>query len=336
MQDDIIIRQADMNEIDRVMLFLKEYWGENHVMANKKELMYYEHAWNGEFTFVIAEDSKTKKIYGVCGYIPYSSERPRDMGGGIWKVIQNPHFLLGTEMFKYVQEQTDCRMFADCGANPQTKGHRKLIGHVNAKLDQYYRLNSDVKTFSIAVVKDRKIAKKNNNLSFKMSQLENIEQFKKYFDVSRYKEIMPYKDNDYIEHRYYKHIKYHYRVMGIEDNGSIDAVIIGRDFCVNGKRAFRVIDFLGNEALLAGTFEAWELFMRAQCYEYVDFYEYGLSPDNLISAGFFKREENDINIIPNYFEPFEQKNIDIHISTNIHGKFRMFKGDGDQDRPNSI
>ena len=44
----------------------------------------------------------------------------------------------------------------------------------------------------------------------------------------------------------------------------------------------------------------------------------------------------DVIIIPNYYEPFEQKNIDINFSTNIHEGFRMFKGDGDQDRPNSI
>ena len=39
MQDNIIIRQAGMDEIERVMLFLKENWGEHHIMANSKELM---------------------------------------------------------------------------------------------------------------------------------------------------------------------------------------------------------------------------------------------------------------------------------------------------------
>ena len=38
MQDDVIIRRAAMDEIDRVMLFLKEHWGENHIMANHREL----------------------------------------------------------------------------------------------------------------------------------------------------------------------------------------------------------------------------------------------------------------------------------------------------------
>ena len=115
---------------------------------------------------------------------------------------------------------------------------------------------------------------------------------------------MPYKDNSYIEHRYYKHIKYHYKVMGINRNGKIDAVIIGRDFEANAKKVFRIIDFLGDEEAFLGTFDAWDIFLQQGGYEYVDFYEYGLNQDYLMSAGFFLRDEDDVNIIPNYFEPF--------------------------------
>ena len=31
MQDNIIIRQAGMNEIEKVMLFLREHWGKDHI-----------------------------------------------------------------------------------------------------------------------------------------------------------------------------------------------------------------------------------------------------------------------------------------------------------------
>ena len=42
-------------------------------------------------------------------------------------------------------------------------------------------------------------------------------------------------------------------------------------------------------------------------------------------------------VVPNYFEPFVNKNIDISVGyrkyNNIKGNVRIFKGDGDQDRP---
>ena len=49
--------------------------------------------------------------------------------------------------------------------------------------------------------------------------------------------------------------------------------------------------------------------------------------------GFLKRTENDPNIIPNYFEPFEQKNVDIYFVSNVMENLHLYRGDGDQDRP---
>jgi hypothetical protein len=43
-----------------------------------------------------------------------------------------------------------------------------------------------------------------------------------------------------------------------------------------------------------------------------------------------------LNIIPNYFEPFVAENIDIYFFSNTNEKVYIFKGDGDQDRPNFI
>lgn len=39
------------------------------------------------------------------------------------------------------------------------------------------------------------------------------------------------------------------------------------------------------------------------------------------------------NIMPDYFAPFEQRNIDIYYMSEIEDVI-LFKGDGDMDRPN--
>ena len=68
-------------------------------------------------------------------------------------------------------------------------------------------------------------------------------------------------------------------------------------------------------------------------YEYVDFYCAGFEDYLVQAAGFTPLLDNDTNIIPNYFYPFEQKNIDIWVqSTSENTSFT--KADGDQDRPN--
>ena len=61
----------------------------------------------------------------------------------------------------------------------------------------------------------------------------------------------------------------------------------------------------------------------------------GIEDKILKAAGFTKREEKDCNIIPNYFEPFDQKNVDIWV--RYKDKNTVFcKADGDQDRPRLI
>ena len=70
-------------------------------------------------------------------------------------------------------------------------------------------------------------------------------------------------------------------------------------------------------------------------YEYIDFYLYGIEDDILRDAGFVLQDD-DVNIIPNYFEPFVQKNISLDFYADSLEEIILFKGDGDQDRPNFI
>ena len=61
-------------------------------------------------------------------------------------------------------------------------------------------------------------------------------------------------------------------------------------------------------------------------------YETGINDDIFYSAGWRKVEEEG-NIIPDYFSPFEHRKVDIFYATSKADAV-LFKGDGDQDRPN--
>ena len=75
--------------------------------------------------------------------------------------------------------------------------------------------------------------------------------------------------------------------------------------------------------------------------EYVDFYSYELPGYLIREAGFINRKEVKDLIVPSHFEPFEKKNIDITLGYKISQSqrqipVRLFKGDGDVDRPSEI
>lgn len=72
--------------------------------------------------------------------------------------------------------------------------------------------------------------------------------------------------------------------------------------------------------------------------EYIDFLCSGFDQNLLTNLGFNKKEKKQI--IPNYFEPFIKKNINVNLCTMINkykkNKTVILKGDGDQDRINII
>ena len=79
--------------------------------------------------------------------------------------------------------------------------------------------------------------------------------------------------------------------------------------------------------------------MQNNNYEYIDFVEVGLDKECLINAGFINRKEYENVIVPNYFEPFVQENIDLDYAYKTvvnDSRTIFFKADADQDRPNII
>ena len=69
-------------------------------------------------------------------------------------------------------------------------------------------------------------------------------------------------------------------------------------------------------------------------YEYIDLMAGTLPVELMSKSGFVLREPEDTNIIPTYFEPFVQENINIWYQKS-DPDIVIFKADGDQDRPNS-
>ena len=80
--------------------------------------------------------------------------------------------------------------------------------------------------------------------------------------------------------------------------------------------------------------------MRSEYIEYADFYNFGVSKDILKKIGFLTTEKFKDIIVPNYFEPLQYENIKIRFAiksnAEILNNIKIYKGDGDQDRPNKF
>lgn len=59
----------------------------------------------------------------------------------------------------------------------------------------------------------------------------------------------------------------------------------------------------------------------------------GMEEEYILKVGMVERTEEDPNIIPNYFHPLEQTNVDIWVASSQNNAV-FFKADIDKDRPN--
>ena len=326
-----MIRFAKLSDVNEIMLFIKKHWKKDHILAKNKEFFLFQHYMSNELTYVISLDEKAC-INGILGYIPYGKTK-RDLMLVMWKVIHTEDAMLGIRLLQYLINNVDARIVASPGINKKTCGIYEYLGYHTGKMKHWYRLNKrDI--YKIADVKNSFIPNINIYADYKLIKIETYNTLKKCLNLNaRSKEKgVPFKENWYIKARYFEHPIYKYDIYGVEYSGKVELVIITRVVECNDSKAIRLIDCIGKfEQIRYLTALFDDLLMEVKA-EYIDFYEIGLQDDIFINAGWLDVNETN-NIIPEYFSPYERKNIDIYYFST-EKDIVLFKGDGDQDRPN--
>jgi hypothetical protein len=162
-------------------------------------------------------------------------------------------------------------------------------------------------------------------------------------NIQKWNRTYPEKTPGYLYNRYLEHPIYTYDLFSISREEEIQAVIVIRKASVGEASALRVVDYIGNPDALIGTRESFQEILRQHGAEYIDFYNHGFEEYLFAHAGFVKRDESTTVVIPDHFEPFERRNIEISYAykiakdrSHLEDKLAFFKGDGDQDRPSVL
>ena len=331
-------RVANINDIEKIMEFIDSHWKKGHIMAINREFFEYEFLEDdGTVNFILAIDKNKRNIECLNGFLKASHDKEyMDVWGSIWKVLDGNRGMLGAELIKRRQEMTGCRCDLDVGDNPKTAIPvlKVLLKRYTCKMHHYYML-ADFNDFKIAKVKQIPKRKKGSK-EYNVIRFHDINEVMKKFDCRKYVHTTPYKDYWYINHRFFNHPIYDYDVYGIERDGNVDALIIFRKQIYEDRIAIRFVDYIGERTLISGIGAFLKnLLSETDGAEYIDFYCAGINEEDVYEAGFVEVNEEDGNIIPNYFEPFVQENIDIWVDSR-DGNSLFTKADADQDRPNII
>ena len=340
MHNQNTISIAKIDDTDEIMKFIDNEWKKGHILGISKDYFLYEYKNKDHLNFVISKN-QANKINGILGFIKSSSDDNATVWTTMWKVSKSSGSpMLGVDILNFLRRQ-GFKTVMSLGINLKTEEIYNYLGFNVGVLDHYFILNQKINEYKISIIPDRFLNNhispfKDENLFFSKLKFKDLEES---FDFNKYNFRIPYKDLNYFKHRYFEHPIYHYDVYGLYNDTKLLAMVVVRISQYIESTCMRIVDFYGEEHILDSMVANLMEVMYLDNHEYIDFFSLGLNEATIFKAGFLKINYNEGDVvIPNYFEPFVQKNITIRYFTDSQSfeNLRIYKADGDQDRPTFI
>ncbi len=335
----ITIRQAEYEDIPRIMEFIDSRWKKGHIMGNDRTMFEFQHVRNGEVYYMIAEDDDPERtIYGAVGFMPMSYGEHPNVSMMMMMSQKNPEKrMLAGEMADKCWELHGISNEISPGVNSRyARAIMQLEPHRIGKLEHYYML-ADRDDYVIAKICHRPEMTDSGHREDEV-WLVRLTEPDLESDAGM-EEVLaacnPYRSKEYLVHRYFHHPYYSYQAYGLERDGECRGILFAREIRCEGACLLKLVDYVGEDPLLGGAGLAFRELLKEGGYEYIDFYCYGIEEDILRRAGFTRLDEDDTNVIPLYFQPFERRNVDIYFNAAHKEGIHVFTGFGDQDRPNN-
>lgn len=329
------------NELPELQNFIDKHWRKGHVLSYSKELFEFQHKLPGKdyYSFVIAKNTKSNEIDAVYGYIEtciYDITRtiPNIGWGAVWKVrddVQNKEIgKLGLKMLKFILKKSDIETFAALGIS---KTHKDIAISLNCKVgetEHYYIVNNAYTNYVVAKnPESRTMTSSDDNL-----ELTSVD------DISNYsisKNDNPFKNISYFIGRYQNHPFFKYNFWLVKNNRDVVAIFVIRKINVVGRDIFRIIDFIGSIPAGKSMLQSVQNILQENNAEYVDCINAGLPINMFTDLGFAIAPHNDSVVIPEHLDPLEHRYVPLEFEyMDEDMNLIIFKGDGDQDRPNRV
>ena len=331
---------CERDDLPRLLTFIDTYWKKNHILVRSKEILDFQY-YNREedkYDFVLAENTQTGELDGIRGWIRVAQYDPAlaeydEVWSAVSKVrtdvVNSEIKVLGSYLWRYLEKH---KGFGTVGISRFSFAMHTAIRHKTCSLEQYFILNRETKEFKIATIPaDYQTLANVPDGNWHLSEIDDINTIAEDAIPAFYR---PFKSKTYLINRFAKHPVYKYHFFGGYEGNELKAILVGKFVEINDSKILRIVDVLGSLEDAGNMYHDFQSILKETGSEYVDFLCYGIDYTAFQRMGFDKLDpEQEQLIIPNYFEPFEAKNIVINGAFKPAERYCMFKADADQDRP---
>ena len=333
LKKDYDIHFCREDECDDLVAFLSTYWNPNHIFVKSRRMLDFQHydKFNKRYNFVIARNRNNNEIHSILGFIPtsqYDHEINHMMlWPAIWKSRDDIKVKgLGVSLYYYLKENLPIENISILGISSIALGIYKHWGFETGKIRHFVYVNTDMNSYHL-LDNVPEIAETNDEDYLSLRKISKEE-----FEKAEFDNISIYKSKNYYVNRFFDHPIYRYDFYAIGDKD----VMICRECGFEEHKCLRIVDYIGDIADLKKVKTKLKDLIKENNYEYIDLIEVGQNDEDLVGSGFIDKHEYEGFVVPNYFEPFELRNIDLDYAfrTINDDKPLFFKADSDQDRPN--
>tara|TARA_Y100000590_G_scaffold467640_1_gene647222 strand:+ start:94 stop:1116 length:1023 start_codon:yes stop_codon:yes gene_type:complete len=328
--------------VKKLMRFLGKNWEKNYILSKNLKLIDWQHlSKKNKYNFIIA--TLNGKIIGCLGFISHSHFSKKLKSNDTlwlvnWMVIKKTS-VSGLEFINFITKKINFKRIGSVGGNYTTQTILKKLGFKIGNLNHYFLINPKINNFKLIsfpsnLKKISKLELENRKLKLLRKKLhfgifgKNTNKLVKKFG----------KDQTYFINRYLNHPYYKYKIYLIYSYNKVLGFFVTRICKFKKRKALRIIDFFGYDKALIKIANPLRKLITSINAEYVDFYEHGINNSIMSKTGLLKNKFDNTTVVPNHFEPFEKKNINLGWALRSTNSFktRIFKGDCDQDRPSIL
>lgn len=328
------IFHAKKIDSQEILEFIKAYWSDQHIFVKSKKFFLWQYCDAELLNFIIARNIQKGNIDAILGYIPTKKFDPNlidnDNWGAIWKIKEGASPGLGMVLLNYLNNSKSNATYAAIGISDIAKRIYSHLGYKSGHLNHFFCTNLNNKKNQIIQIDRPSKHKKFENKSI----FKKLNSLKKTSLIHRYN---PTKSVRYLTERYHNHPIYKYLFYGVYKKQKIESIWVIRKQFLNSSSCLRIVDIYGSLENVGSLYNQFQNLMQKEKSEYIDCLNYGISESIFTEIGFEKLDTSKDIIIPNYFEPHVNKNINIGFAIkSSYENYVIFKGDSDQDRPNQI
>jgi hypothetical protein len=341
----IAIRRCQTADVPDVLAFLDAHWERGHVFTRDRTLFDWQYAVPdrpGEYAIALARQDD-RALVGMLGFLPTRRFDPalasdNTLWLALWKVRDDiSSGPIGLQLLASVTESEPHTSVGVIGFQPPAAAIYKALKYQVGELTHYVLPNPDVPTFHLASFARRpERPVPDTNLTAAAVDDDTFSAAVDGLDLGTRTAQAPRKTAAYFRSRFLRHPRYRYASFVLRMDERPVGLLATRVASHGDRRALRVVDYIGADDLVPALGRLILDHVRREHAEYADVLNWGIDPALFEAAGFTRVDPAGPDIVPNHFEPFERRNATVRFALKSERPAVLFKGDGDQDRPNQV